>query len=70
MKKIVIKQCKGGQCSEGYEELYMDDKLILSGDSYHNSISVCIEGFLLAMKHLDIPHNIFKESIECKFYCD
>lgn len=69
MKNIEIKKCRN--CSEGTKELYMDGELILEGDYYHTNISSVIEGFVLALKKLNIEFSLKDtETYECPYFCD
>lgn len=67
MVKFVI---MSAECCR-YKEMYADGKLIISGDCYHDKISVIIEGFLMACTVFGIEYTIEEIDFErCPNYCD
>lgn len=69
--KIYIKTCSNENCSEGYTEVYLDDKFLFGGDEYHNKISTFINGFKYALDVFKVDISIDSEqTIPCKFSCD
>ena len=68
--QITIKRCKAGRCSEDYQQVWIDGKIVFEGDAYHNKISDKINGFLLCLDYLKNEYTITYESILCTFGCD
>ncbi len=68
MKKIEIKKCKN--CSESVKSLYMNDKLILQGDYYHDKIDDFIKGYLTALRELNVEFSLKEdETYDCPYGC-
>lgn len=68
MKYIEIKKCKN--CSEGLKKLYMDGKLILQGDHYHDKIDNVIRGYFTALNELNVEFSLKEgETYECHYNC-
>lgn len=59
-------------CGCGFKRLIReeDNKVLLSGDYYHDKISERIDGYLLALAHNHIPFIMLTEEIKCPHDCD
>lgn len=69
---IEIRKCSPKSCGEGYMELWIDGVEIMSGDAYHDKISIAIDSFIEGLKFGNPTSqvNITNTEIKCKFGCD
>ena len=66
-KKLIRKYTK--DCC-GYEALCDGEKILVSGDTYHDKIEEKIDGYLQALEDNDIDHTVKWKEIKCPYGCD
>lgn len=68
---VEIKTCKN--CGEAMQ-LWVDGKLTLSGDQYHDKIWYRIDGFVAGLEYVLAKQNVkinkIKSDFECNFACN